>query len=305
MYEIIGMNPNSIGNWFPKLVDAVKLQEFFKLPETTIVKVPLPLLQLTRTSYSGLTSTTVQILDRYCMEAFELDETKEYFLKTGTYSSKFDFRNAHIHEPKEVREIGEYLLFIHFQALQMASPLSSLSIYGVSTTNEWCVREYIKPAEQLPTIYHGLPLRNEMRAFIDFDTENPVMGIVPYWHPEVMMKKFGKDADAGDLDGKHDYITYCAGKDKIMQQFESSRAFVQKQLEKLAKEMDMHGQWSMDIMQNGDDFFIIDMALAKDSALKEYLPVGAVKPVEEDWLPKLWENVGKAKNLLPQNNNNS
>ena len=294
LYEIIGMNPNSIGNWFPKLVEAVRLQDFFKLPETTIVKVPLPLLQLTRLPYDGLTPTTVQILDRYCMKAFSLDEAKEYFIKTGTYSSKFDFRNARVYSPKEVREIGEYLLFIHFQALQMASPLSSPCIYGVSTTNEWCVREYISPKEVLPTIYHGLPLRNEMRAFIDFDAEEPVLGIVPYWHPEVMMKKLGEDADTGDLDGIHDYGTYCAGKDKIMQQFESSKDMVQKQLHKLAKEMDMHGQWSMDIMQNGNDFYIIDMALAKDSALKEYLPAGVIKPVEENWIPNLREKDNSA-----------
>ena len=43
-------------------------------------------------------------------------EDKEYFIKTGTYSSKFDFRNARVSGPKEVRELGEYLLFIHFHA---------------------------------------------------------------------------------------------------------------------------------------------------------------------------------------------
>lgn len=80
------------------------------------MKVPLPVLQMSRMEYTELSSTTFQIIDQFCQKAFELDETKEYFIKTGVFSSKFDFRNAYIHDAKEVKEIGEYLLFISFQA---------------------------------------------------------------------------------------------------------------------------------------------------------------------------------------------
>lgn len=37
-------------------------------------------------------------------------------------------------------------------------------------------------------------------------------------------------------------------------------------------------------MQNGSDFYIIDMALAKDSALKECVPEGLIRLQEEDWI---------------------
>mgnify|MGYP000902759915 CR=1 FL=1 len=86
------------------------------------------------------------------MKAFDLDVNKKYFVKTGTYSSKFDFRNALVQGEQEVRELGEYLLFIHFQALQMASPLTQPIIYGVSTTNEWVVREFIEDVENNPNM---------------------------------------------------------------------------------------------------------------------------------------------------------
>ena len=109
-YQIIGMNPNSIGVWLPPLVNAVIKQNFFKVPATTVIKVPLSLLQLTRCDYNLLTPSTIAIVDRFCQKAFHLDEAKEYFIKTGTYSSKFDFRNAHVHGAKEVRELGEYLV---------------------------------------------------------------------------------------------------------------------------------------------------------------------------------------------------
>ena len=168
-YEILGKNPNSIGYWFPELVKAVEKQSFFKLPKTTIVKVPMPLLQLSRLDYAGLTPTTLKIVDQYCHKVFGLDDMKEYFVKTGVFSSKYDFRNAHVHGEKEVQELGEYLLFISHQAVAMTFPTNNVCMYGAATTNEWCVREYIPDKENNPCIYKGLPLHTEYRIFVDFD----------------------------------------------------------------------------------------------------------------------------------------
>ncbi len=126
-----------MGHWLPQLVEACQNQKFFKIPATTVAKVPLTLLQLTRQSYTDLSPTTLAIVDRWAMKVFGLDVDKDYFIKTGTYSSKFDFRNCHVIGKSEVETLGEYLLFIHFQALQMASPLSVPTIFGACTTNEW------------------------------------------------------------------------------------------------------------------------------------------------------------------------
>lgn len=135
--EIIGMNLNSMSHWFPQLVDANIGKDFFKIPKTTIAKLPVPLLQLTRLDYMSLTPTTKEIVNRWAFKTFGLIPEGDYFVKTGTYSSKFDFRNCRVFEEAEINELGEYLLFIHFAALQMASPLNKPIIYGVSTTNEW------------------------------------------------------------------------------------------------------------------------------------------------------------------------
>ena len=71
----------------------------------------------------------------------------------------------------------------------MASPLNNKVIYGVSSNNEWVVREFIDDKENNPTIYNGLPLHTEYRVFVDFDKEE-IIGISPYWHPEVMKENF-------------------------------------------------------------------------------------------------------------------
>ena len=275
-----------MGYWLPPLKAAVGMHDFFKIPETKIVKVPLPILQLTRNDYMGLTSTTLDIVNRWAYEAFELDENKTYFVKTGTYSSKFDFRNARVTSPKEVRELGSYLLFIHFQALQMASPLSKPCIYGASTTNEWCVREYIEPPEPIPTIYHGLPLRTEFRVFIDCNTDE-ILGVSPYWRSDVMLKRFEQESDADSADMKHDAIIFRMQEERLMKDYNEHVNTVLEHVKEMLPEIGLPGQWSLDIMLNGNDFWLIDMATADTSALNDCVPAGRIKKAEENWIPEL------------------
>lgn len=286
LYEAIGMNPNSIGCWFPALKNAVDNQDFFKVPETKIIKVPLPILQLTRCDFMELTPTTIDIVNRWAYKAFELDENKTYFIKTGTYSSKYDFRNAKVTTPKEVRELGSYLLFIHYQALQMASPLSNPCIYGVSTTNEWCVREFIEDKEDNPCIYHGMPLHTEYRVFIDCDTDE-ILGISPYWKPDVMEKRFSEFSDADTADKKHDYVIYKMHKETLMRRYKENKDMLIDKVKELLPNINLKGQWSLDIMQNGNDFWLIDMAIADTSALKECIPANKLKKSQENWIPEL------------------
>lgn len=284
IYEILGCNQNSIGHWFPALKEAAGRQSFFKIPETTIVKVPMPILQLTRLDYMSLHQSTLDIVNRWAYEVFHLDENKTYFIKTGTYSSKFDFRNAKVTTPKEVRELGSYLLFIHHQAVAMAGPLvQPRPVVGVSTTNEWCVREYIEDQENNPCIYHGMPLHTEYRVFIDCDS-NEILGIAPYWRPDVMKNRFRK---ARNADEKHDFVVYSMHEKTLMERYHRNKDLVLEKVKALLPDLHLKGQWSLDIMQNGDDFWLIDMALAANSALSDCVSKEKLKTVRENWLPKL------------------
>lgn len=285
-YNIIDQNPNSMGYWFPALKQAVENQDFFKVPETKIIKVPLPILQLTRLDYFSLNQATFDIVNKWCYKAFELDENKTYFIKTGTYSSKFDFRNAKVTSPQEVREIGQYLLFIHHQALCMAhydlSGRKQPVIYGVSTTVEWVVREYIEDIENNPCIYHGMPLHTEYRLFVDFDKQK-VLGNVMYWDADAMKRRFSEMEDSDKADMKHDYIIYTMHENKLIDRFNQNKDKVTKYMENMLPYFNLRGQWSVDVMQNGEDFWIIDMALADESALKE--KVKGIEKANVNWLP--------------------
>ena len=289
MYEMLSTNPNSMGHWLPKLVEANKNLGFFRIPKTVVAKVPLPLLQLSRLDFDSLTEASKMIADKWAQEVFHLDPSNPdgYFIKTGTYSSKFDFRNAKVTDPKEILEIAEYLIYIQNQACMMAGPLTHPCIYGVSTTNEWVVREYIQDKGNNPCIYKGLPLRTEYRVFIDCDT-GEVLGISPYWEPEMLKNRFSTGDDKDSPHQRHDYIIIKAHEAKMMEEYSNNRDMVLKHVEDLLPWLDLKGQWSLDIMQNGDDFWLIDMALAGQSAFYTLcVPEEKRRPIKEDWLPKL------------------
>ncbi len=78
-----------------------------------------------------------------------------------------------------------------------------------------------------------------------------------------MKKHFdGKD----DTDSKHDYITYSLAEDELYRRYESNKESVIEHLRAVIPSVEMSGQWSIDIMQNGDDFYFIDMAVTENSA---------------------------------------
>lgn len=277
VYELLNHDPNTMSNWLFAIKEVVDQTNFFKIPRTRIIKVPLALLQSTRVyEYQELSPLSLEIINRYAQKVFELDLEKDYFIKTGTFSSKFDFRNAKVTKGQEVSELGSYLWYIQHQANQMASPLNNRVIYGVSSNNEWVVREFIDDKENNPTIYNGLPLHTEYRVFVDFDTEE-VIGISPYWHPEVMKENFLDIGVSAPIQKNHDYINYINHEETLMKRYEENKDLVVSEVLKLLKDCKLKGQWSVDVMQNGSDFWLIDMARASESALSDCVPKDKLK----------------------------
>ena len=279
VYELLNHDPNTMSNWLFAIKEVVDKTQFFKIPKTRIIKVPLALLQSTRVyDFRELSPLSLEIINRFACRVFDLDLEKDYFIKTGTFSSKFDFRNAKVTKGQEVSELGSYLWYIQHQANQMASPLNNRVIYGVSSNNEWVVREFIDDVEGNPTIYNGLPLHTEYRVFVDFDTEE-VIGISPYWHPEVMKENFLDIGVSAPIQKNHDYINYINHEETLMKRYEENKILVISEVSKLLKDCKLKGQWSIDIMQNGSDFWLIDMARASESALSKCVPKEKLKQV--------------------------
>ena len=288
-YEMLSYDPNSMSKWLPEIAKVAKEKGFFKIPKTKILRVPVTLLQSTRVfEYQSLSPVTIEIINRYIHKVFELDDAKDYFIKTGTFSSKFDFRNAKVTAGQEVKELGSYLWYIQHQASQMASPLNNVCMYGVSSNNEWVVREFIDDVENNPTIYNGLSLHTEYRIFVDFDT-NEIIGINPYWDADIMKENFLDVGSSAPSQKHHDYVIYTAHEHILTKRYEDNKEKILSEVEKLLPDCKLQGQWSIDIMQNGNDFWLIDMARASESSLSHCVPQEKLKKAPLPFLKQLEE----------------
>ena len=279
LYKRFKLNPNSMTHWLPKVVAANNTVTSaapapFLIPETTIWRLPIELAQYIRIPYEDTTPASRVLFNDIISTVFELKPDTTYFIKTGTFSCKFEFANARCSEPEEM---GEYFQVIQNIAMSL----------GAGESVDLVVREYIEDTEDNPTIYHGMPLRTEYRAFIDLDHCDPttgepeprLLGITPYWHPSVMEKALAlasSDVGAGFGHINDDYHTYREHKDSLMSKFHVHRDDVIARITALLpalRAQGLQGQWSMDIMKNGEDFYLIDMALMCESALSELLAV--------------------------------
>lgn len=259
LYKRLSENKNSIANWFEPLKTAINNQEFFKVPQTKILRLPIELAQFIRIEYPETRIEDRDAFNDFIFKAFELEDDKTYFIKTGNFSSKFQFANAKCSEP---REMGEYFQVINNFAMEV----------GAGSTIDLTVREYIEDIENNPTIYNGMPLRTEFRAFVDFD-KNEVFGTVPYWDPTVMKNVLKNQAIASlNPNIMQDFQTYLTHEDKLNKEFNTHVTTINKNLEKLIPNINLQGQYSIDVMKNGEDFYVIDMALMSESALVNLLP---------------------------------
>jgi len=101
-----------------------------------------------------------------------------------------------------------------------------------------------------------------------------------------MKQRFGHAEDSDSPHNVHDYIIYLKHEETLMNRYKENKDMLVEKVQQMLPDIPLHGQWSLDIMQNGEDFYIIDMALALNSALVECVPKEKLKAVQECWLPE-------------------
>ncbi len=91
----------------------------------------------------------------------------------------------------------------------------------------------------------------------------------------------------GDADAFHDLMIYKTHRDRLEQAYKDNAPKLLPHIQAIAeglRDAGLTGQWSLDVMQSSNDFWLIDMALAHQSALKECVRQ-ELKVPEENWLP--------------------
>lgn len=286
-YQRAKYNPNTFSHWFPRLLAAAKTQTFFKIPATKYMTLPRSIMQYLHHDWQTETNQKSRdALNQLLFKTFDLDVNQEYFFKTGLFSGKFEFQNAHIDDPAA---IGDYLHVVSNQA----------QMIGAAASNDMVVREWIPDPENRPTIYDGMPLRTEFRTFIDTDLHR-VIDVVPYWNNDKVENTLNmmKRTHIGNSNMVHDANAYAEAKPIMDREFNECKAIVKDKLQAVVDNLNFAGCWSLDVMKSGDDFYLIDMAtmatsalidtvdqdaLLNDAALRKAKHLPAVMPFETAW----------------------
>lgn len=76
--------------------------------------------------------------------------------------------------------------------------------------------------------------------------------------------------------------------EEVKREYEATKDLVATHVAGLLPGLDLAGQWSLDIMRDGDDYWLIDMAPAERSAYYgQAVPKGKRRPMMENWIPEL------------------
>lgn len=250
-YEVAIKNPNLLSFWYPKIESAGILT-----PKSSIYKLSYDETQflgemVIDKGFSTLNMTSEEIIksnDLLCKLWSSIDfESDKYFIKTGTYSNKFEFENSII----DTREdLDDALASVYYYDLMV----------GAGGQTELALREYIESKEDLPTIYSGMPLRPEYRVFYDFDN-NKVVYNTEYWEYDTMINGIHDEQDREVYKSTYPNLhkNYISNLDPVLE-------YAKKELPKIKG---LEGIWSVDFMLDRSDssekIWLIDMALGKNS----------------------------------------
>jgi hypothetical protein len=242
-------NPNNFSYWFPRIKD---LREWgISIPKSIIIPVPETIL---RAFYMDHMPDDMNVITKWVDAAvmpFISTEfaNKDVFVKNGCFSNKFSFNAAcHIPADADLVKVTDNICRIQADSI----------CFDTAGNLEIVLREWIEPEEGTRTIYNGMPFRSEMRLFYDF-TNHRYLYDVNYW----------------DWDYCHDHI--CSNPEDAEVYEEDYQCIAEEldirkniHLTNIANALDsvnsLRGIWSVDFILTDDKCWLIDMAVAKQSA---------------------------------------
>lgn len=229
---------NELAFWYPKTKDLG-----FKTPESLIVSFTKAEID---SFHSGKLNiiTEEELLARVTAACpSEGFFNQDLFARFGASSNKFNFASCHIASLSELSSKLKVMLNDMYFRLEW------------NTTLDLVLREFIKPSYQRATIYNGMPLNTEFRAFYDFDT-NELLGIFNYWDQDTMLDNLYKVEDR---------VTFASTSPEIEADFARLCPSLEEQVKRNMPSCELTGKWSIDFMYDGENFVLIDMAHAECS----------------------------------------
>ena len=182
----------------------------------------------------------------------KMDSNKLYNIKNGCYSNKFDFNTSIASKDN----LAEQLWKINYQS----------TMYDTGGYTELVIRDLIySDPREIPTIYNGMPLQEEIRVFYNMDLKQ-IEYSVDYWD---------YDYCRPNITNKTDQIIFDWFHNKISGRTENHQRCLTDIMNRISNmkmpifdKQKINGIWSIDFMyiQETDEIYLIDMARAFRSA---------------------------------------
>lgn len=237
--QMLTPEKNDFSFWFPKIEHCG-----INVPKSIIFQVPEEIQSKFFLEEEGDYEAVDKWLKETVIPVLRQENMRLLFVKNATFSNKFDATTCMVTE----YTLLDAITSINYNALMV----------GAEGMSEFIVRERIMhDRKKIPCIYNGLPLRSEFRVFYDF-TKRKVIFVENYWNYGYVFP---------NLHDATDKIVFEHEADRLEREFNNRK---QEVCELVAKSMEnvtgLEGPWSVDVMLEGDKYYLIDMALAETSA---------------------------------------
>lgn len=252
-FESMQKDKNNLSFWFPKL-NIETTRTILKKPNTWFHEVPEEIYHHMYLEGEGLTleqhqEAIYQWVKDELYPKIPQELHRPIFIKNGTFSDKFNFRNC----------------AVLCSPLAIAAAFTDLSYdslcFETQGNSEIVIRERIMAdTSKVPTIYNGMPMRTEFRVFYDFDSKR-FLYCHNYWDYDycypVISRNDASDAVVFEKYHAHYDEQYVMNKEKVSYEVAEALKNVQ----------GLEGPWSVDVMMDeAGNFWLIDMATAYTSA---------------------------------------
>ena len=282
-------NPNNMGIYLPKMnvYDLI-----VNSPNTSTIKLPdwvmgvmFTLEWLSEDKRNYLFNKVTEFLKSKLEDDFgSLDLSSKYFIKTGTYSGKFMFSdNCLVEDINDKVSLGQKAIGLLYES----------SAVGAGVVQTIIVREYIESSEDEYFIYDGMPLRDELRVFVNFDS-GTILGYSDYWCLDYMKTHLEREfcfktklprsefaklnteellkvSEKLGISDTSNYLNWYLKQ----KQLDAKVLFekVKVQLGSLITTSELTGSWSLDFMFADGIPYFIDGALMEQSALVDIMEI--------------------------------
>lgn len=240
--------PENFSNWYNHIIDFGRFRhaniisnQIFTYEETEIMRETDI---IDKVNWEKINSILKPTLDK-------MENRRIYNIKNGAFSNKFDFNTSLATK----KDLAKQLWLINYNS----------TMFDTGGYTELVVREFIPSNHiEVPTIYNGMPLREEIRVFYNLDTKQ-IEYIVDYWDYDYCEPNMHNKSDNIIFNWFHN--KYGDRKDKHRNILKIIENQIRKDIDTLKFDESLNGVWSLDFMYVNDidefkGLWLIDIRLS-------------------------------------------